>query len=100
VWGDDRSASDCAVAFGPDRGHYVAWSAADYTSLLPLDGTGDDADTALFSIGKLKLATFGVDWAYFYLQPDGRWKYDDPGNCYKTLSEIMDDLDDGDIEVS
>ena len=47
-----------------------------------------------------KLATFGVDWAYFYLQPDGRWLFDDPGYCYKTLSEIMDDLDDGDIEVN
>lgn len=51
-------------------------------------------------VGRLKLATFGIDWAYFFLQTDGIFHYNFMG-CYNTLGDIMKNyrLRAGDIKV-
>lgn len=91
-----RDECDCRLAFGPGN-RYLAWSAIDDYTLNTIPD-GEEASRSAAGFGRLSLATFGVDWAYFYLRPDGRWKCNLKDH-YRTLGTYLIGLQPGDIEV-
>ncbi|KAI1634658.1 hypothetical protein F4809DRAFT_665324 [Biscogniauxia mediterranea] len=46
---------------------------------------------------RLKHASFGVGWAFFYLAEDGRWWFDGAG-CYGALEGVLGRLGWGDVQ--
>lgn len=94
--GSLRDATDCRLAFGP-RGRFLAWSAFDDYKVNTIPD-GEEASRSAAGFGRLSLATFGVDWACFYLHSDGRYEVNLKGN-YRTLGTYLDGLQPGDIEV-
>ncbi|KAK8051232.1 hypothetical protein PG993_002617 [Apiospora rasikravindrae] len=84
------SRTDCRLAFGPDN-NYLAWSAHSSETYRTTPDE-EEADDIAAEGGRIDIATFGVDWAYFYLWRDGRWEYNLKGH-YRTLSKYLEDLD-------
>ena len=94
--GSLRDPTDGRLVFGPgDR--FLAWSAFDDYTLNTIPD-GEEASRLAAGSGRLALATFGVDWAYFYLRTDGRWQCN-LKNYYGTLGTYLEGLQPGDIEV-
>lgn len=86
----------CRMVFGP-RGRYCAWKAKGSWTKCYTDPY-DDVKQTMDRTWALAVAALGVDYAYFFLQKDGKFWYNLRGN-YDALEEIMKDLRAGDIEV-
>ncbi|KAL8712322.1 MAG: hypothetical protein Q9220_003473 [cf. Caloplaca sp. 1 TL-2023] len=82
------------MVFGP-QGRHCTWKAkGDWTRCW-----GDPFDVAkvMNQTRGLAVVSMGVDFAYFFLQKDGKFWYNLKGN-YDALEAIMEDLRAGDIE--
>lgn len=90
----ERGNAQCRVAFDQD-GHYIVWSTYERWNRGYPSANFDILDER----SRIEVACLGVDDAYFILQTDGKFWYDLRGN-YDALEEVMDDLRNGDIEVS
>ncbi|KAL2014075.1 hypothetical protein VTN00DRAFT_1600 [Thermoascus crustaceus] len=89
-WIKEQGRYDCRLAFGPyyqGKQGYMAWK-TDNSRKLSLIPRETPAGEKWREVGRLKLATFGVDWAYFFLQTDGIFHYNFMGR-YNTLGDIM-----------
>ena len=96
LWSDleAQGETQCRVAFG-QNGHYIAWSTYDgWKKCYPSASLG-----SVYERSRIEIACLGVDDAYFILQTDGKFWYDLRDN-YDALEEVMNDLCNGDIEVS
>lgn len=86
--------SNCRVAFGPN-GRYCAWTPFNNWRAWYLPA---HVEKVLQATSRLDNASLGVDYAYFFLQKDGKFWYDLEDN-YDALEEVMKDLRNGDIVV-
>lgn len=101
----EQGTSKLRMAFGPDyEGYpgyqgYLVWKTASSASYASIPKQTEAAEKQ-HKVGRLKLATFGVGWAYFYLQADGVFHYNFMGH-YHTLGGIIRKyrLKAGDIQV-
>jgi hypothetical protein len=92
----------CKLAFGPYAPGfqgYLAWKTDEFKAFACIPPE-TPAGVQWRQVRHLQLATFGVDWAYFFLQTDGIFSYNFMGR-YNLLDTIIQhyQLKAGDIKV-